>query len=125
VLGLGIDLVDIDDVTASLQRFGDRFTARVFTPEELAQGRAPRWLACCFAAKEAALKSFSGAGPSLAGLSLRSLALVAGESGGRPVLRLGEGAAQAAQAAGLAQLDVEVSVTGHHALAIAVASFEL
>ncbi len=35
VLGIGTDLIEIERVRASLERFGDRFMERVFTPGEI------------------------------------------------------------------------------------------
>jgi holo-[acyl-carrier protein] synthase len=64
ILGLGIDVASIGRMRAVLERYGDRFWERVLTPRErqaLAQRRdratalAGRW-----AAKEAAVKAFSG-----------------------------------------------------------------
>ena len=59
--GLGVDAVEIDRIRAACERWGDRFLARVFTPEERADcadraDPAPS-LAARFAAKEAAYKA--------------------------------------------------------------------
>ena len=53
VLGLGIDLVDIPRIEASIQRFGDRFLNRVYTAQELRYCSTRRHPA----AKEAAAKA--------------------------------------------------------------------
>ena len=37
ILGLGSDLVDVRRIEATLARFGDRFTHRIFTPGERAR----------------------------------------------------------------------------------------
>ena len=42
ILGLGTDLVEVDRVRASLDRFGERFLLRVFTPGERAYAAAKR-----------------------------------------------------------------------------------
>ena len=57
ILGIGTDLANIERIQGTLDRFGDRFRHRVFTPTELAycarlQDPAPS-LAARFAAKEA------------------------------------------------------------------------
>jgi holo-[acyl-carrier protein] synthase len=61
VLGIGIDVIEVDRVAASIERFGERFLARVFTPSEVAYCRKkPRPVenfAARFAAKEAMLKA--------------------------------------------------------------------
>ena len=62
IVGLGIDLTDLDRIARSLDRFGDRFAKRVLTPAELnlmpdqPQARVA-YVAARFAAKEAALKA--------------------------------------------------------------------
>lgn len=62
ILGIGSDLCNIDRIRNSLDRFGDRFLARVFTDAERAkaEGRpftAAGTLAKRFAAKEAFSKA--------------------------------------------------------------------
>ena len=64
-LKTGIDLIEIPRLRAALERFGERFLERIFTPHEIAEcrGRAEA-LAACFAAKEAASKALgTGIGP--------------------------------------------------------------
>jgi holo-[acyl-carrier protein] synthase len=59
--GIGVDLVNIQRLQQALERWGDRFLKRVFTPEETSycqQFSYPsRHLAGIFAAKEAVLKA--------------------------------------------------------------------
>lgn len=62
IIGLGSDLCNIERIQASLDRFGERFEARVFTDVERAKaGRRPftkaGTLAKRFAAKEAFAKA--------------------------------------------------------------------
>jgi holo-[acyl-carrier protein] synthase len=61
ILGIGVDLCNIERIQGTLDRFGDRFRARVYTDVELAKARrrpdeaatlAKRW-----AAKEACSKA--------------------------------------------------------------------
>lgn len=60
-LRVGIDIVSVDEIANSIERFGDSYLQRVFTPHELqtcigaAEVRASR-LAARFAAKEAVMK---------------------------------------------------------------------
>jgi holo-[acyl-carrier protein] synthase len=95
ILGLGSDLVDIRRIDATLRRFGDRFTARIFTAGERrrcdrraarAEGYARR-----FAAKEACAKAL-GTG-FRQGVFWRDLEVVNLPSG-QPGLRLSGGAAR-------------------------------
>ena len=61
IIGSGIDATEISRVAESIERWGDRFITRVFTPGEIAYCRAKRDFASSFAArfaaKEAAMKA--------------------------------------------------------------------
>lgn len=61
VVGIGIDVVEFDEVRANLSNLGDRYLHRVFTDAELnssmsSEDPVPQ-LAAVFAAKEATLKA--------------------------------------------------------------------
>ena len=93
ILGIGSDLCDIRRIESTLDRFGDRFTHRVFTAGERARSdrraaRAPSY-ARRFAAKEACAKAL-GTGLR-AGVFWRDME-VANLPSGRPTLRLTGGA---------------------------------
>ena len=96
IIGLGSDLIDIRRIAAALERHGDRFIDRIFTPEERrkAERRAERirvaTYAKRFAAKEAASKAL-GTG-FRAGVFWRDLGVV-NLSSGAPTLRMTGGAA--------------------------------
>jgi holo-[acyl-carrier protein] synthase len=95
IIGVGNDLCDIRRIEASLERFGERFVARLFTPIERARAerrgeRAPTY-AKRFAAKEACAKAL-GTGLR-AGVFWRDMGVV-NEPSGRPTLRLTGGAAR-------------------------------
>src|ERR1044072_8790174 len=54
---LGIDIIKVDRIRASLERFGNRFTQRVLTPSEQRYVRdRPETMAGRWAAKEAVSK---------------------------------------------------------------------
>lgn len=61
IIGIGTDLIAIDRVANSIERFGEKFLDRVYTRKELEQARAKgnvaRRLAMLFAAKEAVVKA--------------------------------------------------------------------
>lgn len=61
VVGLGTDLVVIARIKHLLERHGERFLTRVFTPREreecLSRPQVPQALAVRFAAKEATMKA--------------------------------------------------------------------
>ncbi|MFN3641351.1 MAG: holo-ACP synthase [Gemmobacter sp.] len=89
ILGIGTDLANIERIAATLARFGDRFRARVFTPEE--QRRADRradaaaTFAKRWAAKEACSKAL-GTGLRM-GIAWRDMAVTNLRSG-QPQMRL-------------------------------------
>ncbi len=113
----GCDLQRIDDVTDAIRDFGARYLDRVYTPGEQAAGRTggPASLAARFAAKEAVLKLIGTAD----GVDPRSVEIT--HENGRPVVRLSGLAATLAEQAGLGPIDVSLSHSGDHALAVAVA----
>lgn len=61
IIGVGSDLIDIERVRQTIDRFGDRFIQRIYTPVEIARAerRADRvaTYAKRFAAKEACAKA--------------------------------------------------------------------
>jgi holo-[acyl-carrier protein] synthase len=96
ILGLGSDICDIRRIERSLERFGERFVARVFTDAERrkAERRSGRSKAGTyakrFAAKEACAKAL-GTGFAR-GVFMSDLGVV-NLPGGQPTLRLSGGAA--------------------------------
>lgn len=94
ILGIGNDIIDIRRVERTLERFGDRFTRRVFTEGERAKADRRRLRAATyakrFAAKEACSKAL-GTGLSQ-GVFWRDMEVVNLPSG-QPTLRLTNGAA--------------------------------
>jgi holo-[acyl-carrier protein] synthase len=61
IVGTGVDLAEVPRIQASIERFGTRFTERVYTPAEIAyvERKANRFerYAARFAAKEAGMKA--------------------------------------------------------------------
>ena len=93
ILGIGSDLIDIDRIADTIERFGDRFLQRIYTPVEIARAerRADRvaTYAKRYAAKEACAKAL-GTG-FRRGVYWRDLGVV-NLPGGRPSLVLTGGA---------------------------------
>ncbi len=96
ILGLGVDLADIRRMEQTLERYGDRFTMRVFTEVERAKSdrRAKRAesYAKRFAAKEACAKAL-GTGVPRRGVHWRDIGVVNLPSG-QPTIALTGGAAR-------------------------------
>jgi holo-[acyl-carrier protein] synthase len=95
ILGLGSDLVDIRRIENSLERFGNKFTQRVFTTIEREKSDRRRQRAASyakrFAAKEACAKAL-GTGISR-GVYWRDMGVV-NMPGGKPTMNLENGAAK-------------------------------
>ncbi|HQT63681.1 MAG: holo-ACP synthase [Acidocella sp. 20-57-95] len=94
IIGLGSDICDIRRIEKSLERFGERFTERLFSPEERARAeRRPMNRAATyakrFAAKEACAKALgTGFRRSVFFADLRVINLPSGQ----PTLSLHHGA---------------------------------
>lgn len=89
IIGIGTDIIDIRRIERSIERFGDRFVTRVFSPVERAKAesrlRFADTLAKRFAAKEACAKAL-GTGI-YRGVIWRDLQVV-NLQGGKPVMKL-------------------------------------
>ncbi len=89
ILGLGIDLIDIRRIEKSLERFGDRFTDRIFTEIEQNKSDHRRARAASYAKRFAAKEACSKAlGTGLReGVNWRDMGVV-NEQSGRPTMEL-------------------------------------
>ncbi|RME34949.1 MAG: holo-[acyl-carrier-protein] synthase [Thermoflexia bacterium] len=122
-LAVGVDLVEIHRVARALERYGERFLRRVFTPAEVIYSRArPPELAARFAAKEAVSKAL--------GVGMRILAPdgigwleveVLGDWRGRPEVYLHGWAAERAARLGLTRWSVSLSHAQEYAMAVVIA----
>lgn len=122
VLGTGIDIVENERIRESLERFGDRFRNRVFTPVEQAYCSAKPeptlHYAARFAAKEAVSKAFgTGIGAQLGWLDIE---VYKEEGSGEPFVRLLGKGADLLQARGGRAVLVSLSHTKAYAAASAV-----
>jgi len=62
ILGIGIDLANIDRIQSTMDRFGDRFIQRIFTPREQAKANSrPHGVAATYAKRWAAKEACSKA----------------------------------------------------------------
>ena len=124
IIGLGSDLCNIDRIAKSLDRFGGRFTARVFTDVERAKAETRPFTragtyAKRFAAKEAFAKAV-GTG-FRRGVFMRDIGVV-NKSTGEPTLALTGGAKERLDAitpAGHAA-QIHLTMTDDHPFAMAV-----
>jgi holo-[acyl-carrier protein] synthase len=127
IIGLGSDIVDVRRIQSVLERHGDRFLNRVFTPLERAKAdrraRRVETYAKRFAAKEACAKAL-GTGLA-AGVFWRDMGVV-NLPGGRPTMKLTGGALARLQSITPkgceARIDVTLTDEGPTAQALVVIS---
>jgi holo-[acyl-carrier protein] synthase len=115
---VGIDLIEIDRIERALARHPERFRARVFTPVEIAEcDRKPRpaqSYAGRFAGKEAIGKALGRGVP----FTWREIE-IAGR--GKPQVRLSGSMQAAADALGVARVDLSMTHSRTTAAAVAIA----
>jgi holo-[acyl-carrier protein] synthase len=122
VIGIGTDLIEIERIEHSLERFGERFLERVYTPGEIAycqrKKNAAESFAARFAAKEAGAKAL-GTGISR-GVSWREFE-VRRMAGQRPELHLSGRAAEIAEGLGIRRMSLSLSHSRTVSIAVVVA----
>jgi holo-[acyl-carrier protein] synthase len=121
IVGTGVDITEVPRIKASVERFGQRFLSRVFTPEELryclAKPNAAERLAARFAAKEAGLKAI---GTGLRhGITWQDVEVVR-LPGQRPNLRFSGKAAEYADRLGCKRVHLSLSHTSEQAIAYVI-----
>jgi holo-[acyl-carrier protein] synthase len=121
ILGVGIDIIEVDRIKNSFARFGERFLNRILHPNEISYCLSHRepapFLAARFAAKEAISKAFgTGIG---AQLGWHDIEIGRKESGEPFVILHGAGQKLLETRRGRAVL-VSLSHTQAHATAVAV-----
>ncbi len=125
VIGVGVDLVEVGRMQEVLERHPKRFPERVFTEAEAAYCRrsvhAAERFAARFAAKEAVMKAL-GTGWDR-GVAFRDIEVTRKPSG-VPGVRLTGIAREVAERLGVARIDLSLSHSREHAIAMVVFSGE-
>jgi holo-[acyl-carrier protein] synthase len=113
---LGIDIIRVDRIRASIERFGERFSKRVLTPAEQRYVRLrPETFAGRWAAKEAVSKVL---GLGVRGIGWRDIEVERLPTG-QPAVRLHGRAADRARQLGMERVAVSISHESDYAVAIA------
>src|SRR3979490_499498 len=111
IVGLGVDLAEVDRIEAAIARRGRPFLVRLFTPSEIAYCETHRHRAERFAgrlaAKEAAMKA-------------PGTRWARGEPGGKATLKLSGAACAIANALGVKNIALTITRTGNTALALVI-----
>jgi len=126
VLGIGIDLIEIERMQQVVQRWGDAFLTKVFTATERAycDSKAEPWrhYAGRFAVKEAVSKAFgTGIGKELGWLDIE---VTRSDQTGAPGVRLSARSQAWAESRGVRSIFISVSHTHRDAVAQALLSGE-
>lgn len=113
---LGIDIIKVERIRATLARFGPRFSSRVLTPSEQRYVRdRPETFAGRWAAKEAVSKVL---GLGVRGIGWRDIEVVRLPTG-QPSIRLHGRAATRADQLGMGRIAVSITHESDYAVAIA------
>jgi len=121
IVGIGIDLAEVDRIREAIERHGTRFVERIYTAREIAyaerkSNRYERY-AARFAAKEAAMKAI-GTGWKR-GVRWRDFE-VTNLPTGRPTLELHGAAARIAESLGVRNIALSITHTEQQGMAIVV-----
>lgn len=121
IIGLGTDIVEIDRIRSMMERHGDSFVQRCFTPDEIAYADRHRDAAVRFAgrwaAKEAVVKVL-GTG-FVKGITFHDIQVLPMDSG-QPRIELSGGAAEVAGGMGIQAVLVTISHARRYATATAI-----
>ncbi len=114
---VGVDIVEIERITQSIDRFGDRFLRRVYTDQELAycNGRVES-LAARWAAKEAIAKAL---GTGIGQVGWQEIEVV-NDHNSCPAIHLHGAATELATRLGLTGFAVSLSHAKEYAIAFVV-----
>lgn len=121
LLGTGIDLIEVERIAQSIERYADRFVRRVYTEREIAYCRArsaaAESFAARFAAKEAAAKAL-GSGIQL-GAGWREIEVTKSQDG-PPAVELSGRARDRAAELGVRRISLSLTHTRELAIAMVV-----
>ncbi len=122
IIGIGTDIVEVLRIAQMIERHGEIFLGRVFTPHEIeyssARKAATQHYAGRWAAKEAVLKAL-GTGWAR-GITWQDIE-VRNDLGGKPSIRLGGGAREQCERLRISEVLISISHCRSHATAYAVA----
>ena len=122
LIGIGTDITECLRIARMIERHGELFINRVYTPEEIkycqSRKQSTQHFTGRWAAKEAILKAL-GTGWRK-GISWRDIE-VRNEPGGRPVVAVRGGVKEAVEQLGVAEIHVTISHCRSHATATAIA----
>ena len=122
IYGIGIDVVEVERIASAIERLGEPFLTKLFTPAEreycAAQNKPALHYAARFAAKEAVSKAFgTGIGGQAGWLDLE----ITRDPSGAPKLTLLGNAADFAKQKGITEIQISLTHAREYAAANAIA----
>ena len=120
IIGTGVDLVQVQRIADSLDRWGGRLSKKLLNPAEVPPGKAPTaaWLARQFAAKEAVSKAL---GTGMQGGVHFCDIWVLRSPHGKPRVQLANGALRRATHLGIETIHLSLTDEADYAMAFVIA----
>ena len=122
IFGTGIDIIEIDRIKNSIQKYSDRFKKKIFTQKEIdychSQANPSKHFAARFTVKEAVLKCF---GTGMAGGILWKDIEVDRLESGQPILHLSGKGKKLFDQLNLKHIHISITHDKNHAVAHAIA----
>jgi holo-[acyl-carrier protein] synthase len=122
IFGTGIDIIEIDRIKSSIQKYSDRFKSKIFTQKEIdychSQADPVKHFAARFSVKEAVLKSF---GTGMTGGILWKDIEIDRLKSGQPVLNLYGKGEKLFNQLKLKQIHISITHDKNYAVAHAIA----
>ena len=116
---IGTDIIEIERIRHTIERWGERFLNRVYTEDELfLYGHRVPTLAASFASKEAVMKVLGTGNRGVAWREIETLF----HTSGKPMIRLNGRAKKQADKLGIKEIDVSMSHSREYATATAIGS---
>ena len=119
IRAVGVDIADVKRIKTSLERWGERFVTRIFSPGEAQYCRRHRDEALRFAARFAAKEAFIKCMGSARGIRWPEIELL-NDRTGKPVFRFSEGIRKRLNGKNIREVHVSISHTAEYAVAFVV-----
>ncbi len=117
MLSTGVDIIEISRIARTLERYGERFLRRIYTPGEMEYCRGrPSKLASRFAAKEATMKAL---GTGVRGVGWKDIEVTRAPSGAPGIVLHGR-AKSRAERLGVVEISISMSDSRDNAVAFVV-----
>jgi len=121
IFGTGVDIVEIERVRAAIEKWGESFLSKIFTPREIHYSNSRRissqHFAARFAAKEAVIKAFGE--PRKHPLNWTDIEVL-NDDEGKPIIEFHNGAMKLKKKKGIGEVIVSLSHSKDYAIANAI-----